>query len=92
MINSITEISKINWITVYEKRFEGIKNILPKDTRFGYITDNQAADIQYDFQESKRYYLAQYAMAPVILEYGRKNNFVIGNFENGAVLLKNREK
>ena len=83
-INSITEISKVDWITAYERRFENLKKVLPEHGAVGYITNNQLDNMRYIFEESKRYYLAQYALVPVVVEYGNKNRLVIGNFTDSA--------
>ncbi|MFA5143529.1 MAG: hypothetical protein WC522_05125 [Candidatus Omnitrophota bacterium] len=83
-LRSITEIDKVDWITAYENRFDGLKKTLPGYGTVGYVTNNQAEDIRYIFEESKRYYLAQYALAPIVLEYGGRKGPVVGNFKDPA--------
>ena len=71
-------------ITLYEKRFEGLKKILPPHEVVGYISSKQAQDIRFDI-EAARYYLAQYALSPVIVVYSPDRPLVVGNFRQTVI-------
>lgn len=75
---------RINGISGYEKRFEGIRKYLPQRGVVGYIGEADVVDIRFAGQETAKYYLAQYAVAPTIVEYAAARDLVIGNFEPGA--------
>lgn len=73
-------------ITLYEKRFKGLKKILPPNSIVGYITDtgelNQDRTTwQANADICAKFSLTQYALSPVIVTYFRnKSDFVVGNF------------
>lgn len=66
-------------ITLYEKRFEGLRKMLPANSVVGYISNKQAKDIRFD-PSAGRYYLTQYALSPVIVAYSVEHQLVVGNF------------
>ncbi|MCX5716022.1 MAG: hypothetical protein NTV07_04060 [Candidatus Omnitrophica bacterium] len=67
-------------ITLYESRFNAVKTYLPKQGVIGYISDRKAEDIRFAGVETARYYLSQYALAPVVVDYNVNHPFVLGNF------------
>ncbi len=71
-------------ISQYEKRFEGLKKILPTHGVVGYLSDRQAQDIRFD-NGTVEFYLTQYALAPLIVIYSSEREFVIGNFRASGV-------
>jgi len=75
---------KIDSISHYERRFEGIKKYLPARGVVGYISGTDVKDIRFAGQETAKYYLTQYAVSPTIVEYAAVYDLVIGNFEPGA--------
>ena len=66
-------------ISQYERRFEGLKKILPPHGVVGYLTHRQAQDMRFDAGTAE-FYLTQYALAPLIVIYSSEREFVIGNF------------
>lgn len=63
-------------ISYYEKRFEGLRHNLPSRGVVGYISDDTN-----DGEDSKaRMFVAQYALAPVIIVRSLEHELVIGNF------------
>jgi hypothetical protein len=67
-------------ITLYLKRFEALRKALPTHATVGYETDS--ADLLQDRAEVKRFYLAQYALAPVIVAADVDHDLVIGNYRD----------
>lgn len=78
-------------ISVYERRFEPIRALLPARGTVGYLghpdptgptpeTANAAALLHF-----RRYLLAHYTLAPLLLIESTTPEFVVGNFEAGAV-------
>ena len=92
-------------ITLYEKRFSGVKKILPANSIVSYVSDKSQPD-------NMNYFLTQFALNPVIVSNKIDNNLVIGDFKSknyqemcrksdfkivkdfgdGAVLLRKRVK
>jgi hypothetical protein len=79
-------------ISTYERRFTELRAMLPARGIVGYLgvpapTDvtpreaNAAALLHF-----RRYLLAQYTLAPVLLNESTKPEFVVGNFDPGAAL------
>lgn len=66
-------------ISQYERRFEGLKKILPTHGVVGYLSHRQAQDIRFDAGTAE-FYLTQYALAPLIVMYSPERDLVIGNF------------
>jgi hypothetical protein len=78
-------------ISVYERRFEPLRSALPARGVVGYLGDpdptgptpetaNAAALLHF-----RRYLLAHYALAPLLLIESTNPEFVVGNFDAGAV-------
>lgn len=67
-------------ITLYLRRFEALRKALPAHATVGYETDSE--DLLQDPGDVKRFYLAQYALAPVILVAGVDQDLVIGNYQD----------
>jgi hypothetical protein len=77
-------------ITAYEDRFQSLRHTLPSSGVVGYLGDPALGSD--DGEESKqtallhfrRYLLAQYALAPLLLVENTDPELVIGNFEPGT--------
>jgi hypothetical protein len=67
-------------ISLYEKRFEGLKKILPAHGVVGYITGEGLEPIRANTD----YHLTQYTLAPVIVLRTYQRRLVVGNFTQGA--------
>ena len=63
-------------ISVYQKRFDGLRTVLPYHATIGYVSDAEPYDIEY--------YLTQYTLAPLIVDPKQSHDLVIGNFVNKA--------
>lgn len=95
-------------ITIYEKRFTELERILPAHGVVGYVTELPSDIILSDADASAEYYIAQYSLAPLILDNTKDHPFVIGNFHgphkieadlvlmrdlgNGIMLFRRKEK
>ena len=67
-------------VTVYDREFDALRKLLPARGTVGYLADAQSPDA--DDEEVRRYYLAQYALSPVILVRDARPELVIGNFRD----------
>jgi hypothetical protein len=59
---------------VYEQRFDDVRKILPAHGTVGYFSDVPA--------DVGRYYLTQYALAPLVVENSTNHYFVVGNLSD----------
>lgn len=59
-------------VSQYERRFDGIRPLLPKRGEVGYLSDRMEVNEQY--------YLAQYTLAPLTLKLSPDRDIVVGNF------------
>lgn len=78
-------------ISANDQRFEELRSVLPARGVVGYLghpevtgatpaEENSAALLHF-----RRYLLAQYALAPVVLIESTEPELVVGNFDSGAV-------
>jgi hypothetical protein len=58
----------------YERRFEGLRSTLPGHGVVGYL-----GGAHY---EPANYYLAQYSLAPLVLDHSSDHPLVVGNFDS----------
>src|SRR5262249_53895820 len=63
-------------ITVYEKRFDPLRPVLPSQGVVGFVTDAEPYNLEY--------YLTQYTLAPLLVDPKQSHEIVIGNFANKA--------
>jgi hypothetical protein len=75
-------------ITMYENRFSGLLELLPKLGVVGYISDN----IDNPDHDTKAFYLTQYAIAPTIVVREKNRPLVVGNFKDTEVRTEELEK
>jgi len=82
-----------DYISLYEKRFEGVKKALPADGIIGYVADKRYDNIGLDQKAALDYYLTRYALSPVLVTDtdGTKCPLVIGNFHDISAGLKNAQ-
>jgi hypothetical protein len=73
-----TAIEKTNVVT--EGRLRELGQALPAEGHVGYISDETLPNAGYI--GTKRYYLTQYAVAPIVVEIGTSRDMIIGNFKN----------
>jgi hypothetical protein len=72
-------------VSLYEKRFEELRRVLPRRGSVGYLADREADDIRFD-PSAVDYYLTQYALAPVVVLYSQQPELVVGNFRDPSSL------
>ena len=75
-------------ITLYEKRFKGLKEMLSSHNVVGYITNKCLKDLTADAEATMGYYLTQYTLSPVIVVNDPERQLVVGNFHNTATIPK----
>lgn len=62
-------------VTIYDKRFEELRKVLPKRGLVGYVHDQTD-----ELKTIQAYYLTQYALAPIMVVHGVEPELVVGNF------------
>jgi hypothetical protein len=79
---------ELDQITIYEKKFTELKEVLQNHLTVGYVSD-------YDDNSNEdgiAYGMTQYVLAPIILVRGIKRNFIVGNFHSAKPNVKAYEK
>ncbi len=71
-----------NPVDRWEKRLRPVRNHLPEDiTLVGYVADWDIPDSEYNpIDQDAEYVLTQYAMAPIMVQPGLEQEWIIGNF------------
>ncbi len=70
-------------ISVYQRRMELLRPVLPARGVVGYLGD-PAPTAEGALQHFRRYLLAQYSLAPLLVLEGTKAEFLVGNFYPGT--------
>ena len=65
-------------ISRYERRFQGVRSVLPRRGVIGYVGDAQPEN--YTSEDFKRFILTAYALAPLIVVADTTPDLVVGNF------------
>jgi hypothetical protein len=87
-IKTFIKSKGIDEISIYEKRFSGLLDLLPKQGVVGYVSD-KFDETKYDV---KSFYLTQYAIVPTIVVREKKRPMVVGNFNDTEVRTEEFEK
>ena len=73
-------------IAAYESRFDDLKDALPARGIVGYAADTPSKKLFSDPRGTAFFYVAQYALAPLIVANDRERELVIGNFHRPPAL------
>lgn len=76
--------SRPSAIDQYLTRFGGIRAALPTRGVVGYISEPKGKEILHGGDYYRKFHLAQYALAPLIMVDSPEGDLVIGNFANGT--------
>jgi hypothetical protein len=72
-------------VTAWEKRLRKLRLILPDHGVIGYLADWDIPDYQYgDKDQEVEFILAQYTVAPLVLERGINHDLILGNFNDNG--------
>lgn len=69
-------------ISGYEKRFTGLKQVLPRKSAVGFLSDVPAPFLKGDDVRAGTLYLTQYALSPVVVHDTAQVPLVVGNFHS----------
>ncbi len=67
-------------ISLYEKRFAPLRNILSPNAVLGYVTDIPGDRVVSDPDSLARFYVTQYAIAPSVIVNTSDAGLVLGDF------------
>lgn len=70
------QVSGHNLVVYYHARFRDLRRMLPRHGVVGYVSDDPKA--------GREYYMAQYVLAPVVLDQTTARALVVGNFFDPA--------
>ena len=69
-------------ISGYEKRFTGLRQVLPRNGAVGFLCDVPAPFLKGDNVRAGTLYLTQYVLAPVVVYDTAQYPLVVGNFHS----------
>lgn len=76
-------VSGDDMVTAWDKRLRKVRSILPEYGVIGYLADWDIPDKAYAPKDQDvEFLLAQYTVAPVVLERGANHDIVLGNFND----------
>ena len=75
-IKSYRKTTDVDEVTLYDKRYERLKGMLPSHGVVGYFTDAKF--------DAKAFYLTQYALSPVILVNNTEPKLILANFSDSS--------
>ena len=78
-VRTVPQTAGRDEVAEYERRFAELKEALPRRGVVGYVSDEADAS-----EEAKKYYLTQYALAPLVVVRGADRPLVVGNFAAGG--------
>lgn len=82
-------LSQPDEISLFITQVACLREALPAHGVIGYFI-NEVGTVSFsDLEESKRYFLTQYTLAPLVVEPGLSHNWIVGNLKDGmdAVLI-----
>jgi hypothetical protein len=81
----IAETNGEEMVTAWEKRLRKVRQILPEHGVIGYLADWDIPDYKYGASDQEvEFILAQYTLAPLVLERGTDHEVVLGNFSDNG--------
>jgi hypothetical protein len=80
---------RIEDISHYEKRFEAVKSTLPAHGVIGYLSD--CSDM-HNAKCIEGFYIAQYALSPLVLERSSELPLLLANFHNDDIILSKSKR
>lgn len=69
-------------ISGYEKRFTGVRQVLPQKGAVGFLSDVPAPFLKGDDGRAGTLYLTQYVLSPVVVYDNAQYPLVVGNFHS----------
>jgi glycosyltransferase involved in cell wall biosynthesis len=79
-LHDLADVGRLDEISRYEARFQGLRHALPSHALVGYVTDPVAGD-DGSRLAFKRYLLTQYALLPTLVLRDIQGALVVGNFD-----------
>ncbi|HEX7555861.1 MAG TPA: hypothetical protein VF338_04500 [Leptolinea sp.] len=83
--DSASGIAETDMVTAWDKRLRKVRLLLPDQGIVGYLADWDIPGYNYGSSDQEvEFLLAQYTVAPVVLERGTKHKLVLGNFSDNG--------
>ncbi len=79
------EVNGDDMVTAWDKRLRKIRPLLPESGVVGYLADWDIPGAQFGSSDQEvEFLLAQYTVAPVVLERGKDHPVILGNFSDNG--------
>jgi hypothetical protein len=72
-------------VPVWDKRIQPLRQFLPAEVKIAGYLDSSMVAVQADPPlpfDSDEFFLMQYSMAPIVLDMGIEQSWIVGNFNN----------
>jgi hypothetical protein len=81
----VAEMKEDEMVTAWEKRLRKMRLILPDHGVIGYLADWDISNNKYGARDQEvEFILAQYTLAPLVLERGTNHDLILGNFNDNG--------
>lgn len=82
---SVDGLTGDDMVTAWDKRLRKVRNILPEYGTIGYMADWDIPGYKYGSSDQEvEFLLAQYTVAPLVLERGSDHDLILGNFSDNG--------
>ncbi|NLF50847.1 MAG: hypothetical protein GX577_06890 [Leptolinea sp.] len=82
-------LDELDMVTAWDRRMRKIREILPDHGVIGYLADWDIPNVKYGSSDQEvEFLLAQYTVAPVVLERGADHDLILGNFNDSGETAK----
>jgi hypothetical protein len=82
---AVGDVSSDDMVTAWDKRLRKIRTMLPEYGVIGYVADWDIPGSVFGSSDQEvEFLLAQYTVAPVVLERGTDHDLILGNFSDNG--------
>ncbi len=79
------DLPEVDMVTAWDRRMRRIRPLLPDHGIIGYLADWDIHDVKFGSSDQEvEFLLAQYSVAPVVLERGAGHDLILGNFNDST--------
>lgn len=82
---AVEGLDELDMVTAWDRRMRKIRELLPDHGVVGYLADWDLPDTKFGSSDQEvEFLLAQYTVAPVVLERGPDHELILGNFNDSS--------
>lgn len=82
---AVEGLNELDMVTAWDRRMRKFRELLPDHGVVGYLADWDLPDTKFGSSDQEvEFLLAQYTVAPVVLERGFDHELILGNFNDSS--------